>query len=345
MTVIPQPAKRRVWIGRWVGILISLALLVWVLRAFDLAEVVRALQAANYLYLLPVLVLIVLNFSLRALRWGTLFGDAKVPCWSSLFVAMMIGYLANNILPARAGELVRAYVLGQREGAAKSTVLATVVVERVADLMVALLLLAAVLLFYPLPAWLGRVGIVVGAVGLAALAFLALLNLWGLPLVTWIVHLLRFLPKNLLRQIEAVGSGFVAGVSGLRNGRRALRFLGYTVLIWLMEVATTFLIARAFDLPVTVGGSLFVMLVVALGTMVPSSPAYIGTYEFFGANALALLGVTGGKSLSFVLMMHAVTFAGASLIGALCLAFQKFESILPWPRKPMLCDDWQITER
>ncbi len=105
-------------IGRWLGILISLALLVWVLRAFDLAEVVRALQAANYLYLLPVLALIVLNFSLRALRWGTVFGDTRVPRWGSLFVAMIIGYLANNILPAWAGELVRAYVLGQREGVA-----------------------------------------------------------------------------------------------------------------------------------------------------------------------------------------------------------------------------------
>lgn len=311
-------------LGTWLGILISLALLAWVLRAFDLAEVSRALQAANYLYLAPVLVLLVADFALRALRWGTLFGGTRVPCWSSLFVTMMIGYLANNILPARAGELVRAHVLGQREGVAKSMVLATVVVERLADLVVALLLLAIVLLFYPLPAWLGRVGLIVGAISLAASAFLALLNLWGLRLVAWMVHLLGFLPKRLLSQIEAVGSGFVAGVSGLRSGRRALQFLGCTALIWLMEVANTFLIARAFDLPVTVGDSLFVLLVVALGTMVPLSPGYIGTYEFFGTNALALVGVTGGKSLSFVLMMHAVTFVGASLIGALCLGIQRW---------------------
>ena len=301
--------------GTWLGILISLALLVWILRAFDLAEVGRALQAANYLYLLPVLVLIVPNFALRALRWGTLFGNTRVPRWGSLFVAMMIGYLANNILPARAGELVRAYVLGQREGIAKSTVLATVVVERVADLVVALSLLAVVLLFYPLPAWLGRVGLVVGAVSLAALAFLALLNLWGLRLVAWMVHLLGFLPKSVLSRIEAVGSGFVAGVSGLHNRRRALQFVGCTALIWLMEALSIYLMVLAFHLPISLGGALFVMLVLGLGTMVPSSPGYVGTYEFFATSALALLGVTGGVALSFALAIHAITFLGSSLLG------------------------------
>lgn len=307
-------------LARLLGILISLILLVWVLRAFDLADVGCALQAANYLYLLPVAVLIVLNYAVRALRWGTLFGDTRVPGWSSLFVAMMIGYLANNVLPARAGELVRAYVLGQREGVAKSTVLATVVVERVADLVVALLLLAAALLFYPLPAWLGRAGLVVGVVGLAALAFLILVNVVGLQLVARVVRLLGFLPGTVLRRIEAVGSGFVAGVSGLRDRRRALQFLYCTTLIWMMELVTTFLMARAFHLPVTVGGSLFVMLVVGLGTMVPSSPGYVGTYEFFATSALALLGVAGGAALSFALVMHAVTFLGSSLLGVVSIA-------------------------
>ncbi len=321
-------------LARLLGIVISLALLAWVLRAFDLAEVGRALQAANYLYLLPVAVLIVLNYTARALRWGTLFGDAKVPCWSSLFVTMMIGYLANNILPARAGELVRAYMLGRREGLAKSTVLATVVMERVADLVVALLLLAVVLLFYPLPAWLGRVGLVVGAVSLTALAILVLLSIWGSRLVARMVRLLHFLPVGFVSRIEAVGDGFVAGVSGLRSWRRVGSFLGCTMLIWFLEVLGVWLIAQAFRLPLSVGGSLFVMLVVGLGTMVPSSPGYVGTYEFFATSALALLGVTGGLALSFALAMHAVTFLGASLLGAACLALTGRDvtrgTTMPW---------------
>lgn len=299
--------------------MISLVLLAWILSTFDLAEAGRALKAGNYLYLLPVAVLIFLNFSLRALRWGTLFTNTDVPHWSDLFQALMIGYLANNLLPARAGEVVRVYVLSQRKGLAKSTVLATVVVERVADLVVTLVLLAVVLLFFPFPAWLRPAGFIVGAVSLVALVFLILFNVVGERLMMRLVGLLEFLPKTLLARIEAIGRGSLVGVSGLRHRRRALQFLGCSALIWLTEVAITFLIVQAFHLNVSVGGSLFIMLAVALGTMIPSSPGYIGTYEFFATSALALLGVTGGGALSFALMLHAVTFLGTSFLGAACL--------------------------
>ena len=301
------------------GIVVSLALLVWILSAFNLADAGQAFKAANYLYLLPVAVLIFLSFLLRALRWGMLFVDTHKPDWGSLFAALMIGYLANNLLPARAGEFVRAYVLSQRKGLAKSTVLATVVVERAVDLVVTLILLAVVLLFYPLPVWLGRAGFILAMVSLVALVFLTLFNVVGERLMIRLVGLLEFLPKTLLARIEAIGRGFLVGVSGLRHRRRALQFLGCSALIWLTEVAITFLIVQAFHLNVSVGGSLFIMLAVALGTMIPSSPGYIGTYEFFATSALALLDVTGGGALSFALMLHAVTFLGASFLGAACL--------------------------
>jgi hypothetical protein len=299
--------------------MVSLVMLAWILSAFNLAEVGRALKAANYFYLLPVAVLVFLSFSLRALRWGKLFTNTHVPHWSSLFQGLMIGYLANNVLPAHAGEFVRVFVLSQRKGLAKSTVLATVVVERVADLIVTLVLLAVVLLFFPFPAWLGPAGFIVGAVSLVALVFLTLFNVIGERLMMRLVGLLEFFPKTLLARIEAMGRGFLVGVSGLRHHRRALQFLGYSALIWLTEVAITFLIVQAFHLSVSVGGSLFIMLAIALGTVIPSSPGYIGTYEFFATSALALLGVTGGGALSFALVLHAVTFLGASFLGAVCL--------------------------
>jgi uncharacterized protein (TIRG00374 family) len=328
--VSQAPSRWRTSVGPWLGILVSLALVVWVLHTFDLAQMGRALQTANYLWLLPAPVLLVLNFALRALRWGTLFGSPKAPRPSGLFTAMMIGYLANNILPARAGELVRAHVLGQREGVAASTVLGTVVVERVADLVVALLLLGLVLLFHPMPTWLRRAGTPVAVVSLGALGFLASLNACGTRLVTWSVHVLRFLPANLLNKFEALVNGFIAGVSGLRGRQRASLFLACMVLIWCLETLSVWLIAQTFAIPLSIGGSLFVMLSVALGTAVPSSPGYIGTYEFFVTSALAALGISGGTALSFALVMHAVTFMGSSLLGVACLAWhgQKLTSLL-----------------
>lgn len=320
ISIAEHPAKRNTQIGRWLGILISLALLGWVLHSFNLREAGRVLRSANYLYLVPVCALLVINFAVRALRWGVLFDDRGFPCWSELFIAMMIGYFANNILPARAGELIRAYVLGKRSGVPKSMALATVVVERVADLLVALLLLAVVLVLYPLPAWLGRAGVVVGTISLLALAFLASLNIWGSRLLNWTLRRLHYLPAGSLARIEAVGNGFVVGVRGLRNPRRALLFLSSTAVIWFLETFCVWLIAQGFALSLSFSGALFLMLAVGLGTMIPSSPGYVGTFEFFAVSALATLGVTGGRALGFTLVLHLITFLGSSTLGAICLA-------------------------
>jgi hypothetical protein len=235
---------------------------------------------------------------------------------------MMVGYLANNVLPARAGDLVRAYALGNRESIAKSTVLATVVVERVADLMITLVLLGAAFLFTPLPDWSINVGIVLSVLSLVALGFLVALNIAGMRLVEGIVRHLRFLPQSTRQRIEGIGQGFVRGVEPLRNFPRVLRFLSLSALIWFLEAAITFLTAQAFNLPLGFAGALFVLLIIAIGMAIPSAPGFIGTYEFFGINALLLMGVSGGDALGFLLVLHAITFLGTSIVGASCLVLQ-----------------------
>ncbi len=334
MTGTRKGTSWRAHVGRWLGIIVSLALLVWILRAFDLADVGRALLAANYLYLLPLIVLVVVNFTLRALRWGTLFRGASTPRWFDLFMAMMIGYLGNNILPARAGELVRAYVLGKRSGSSKSKALATVMVERVADLLVVLFLFPVLLFFYPVTDWLVRAGMVLGAIGLAATAFLASLMIWGPHLLTWTLRRLAFLPEGALTRIEAVGAGFVAGVRGFREPRQVLSFLSYTAVIWTMEAVSAWLIAQAFALPLSIGESLFVIIVVGIGMTVPSSPGYVGTYEFFALSALAVFNISGSSALGFIVTMHIVSFAGSSILGAICLAVSG-QGLMQMSRQPL----------
>lgn len=306
-------------IGPWFGIAISISLLAWVLSTFDLAEVGHALVTASYIYLLPVSILMILTFVVRSMRWGLLFGDKEVPEFGNLFMSLMIGYLGNNILPARAGELVRAYVLGRREEMSKSAVLATVLVERICDLVVMLFLIAIMLLFFPMSPWLRQAGFVAGLLSLAAMAFLISLNIWGTPLLTWSVRRLWFLPVGSLRKIESVSNGFLTGVSGLRNRQRTLLFLAWTVIIWFVEAIIVYLVVLAFDLPLSIADALFVILGVGLGMVVPSSPGYVGTYEFFATSTLALLGVTGGEALSFALAAHAITYIGSSLLGVGCL--------------------------
>jgi uncharacterized protein (TIRG00374 family) len=317
-----QTTKRRRIILRLAAFSISIIALGWLVQAFDLEELWHALQKANYWFLLPVVVLILVSLVGRSIRWGMLFAAHPSPRWKELFVAMMVGYLANNILPARAGDLVRAYSLGKRENIAKSTVLATVVVERVVDLVITLVLLGAAFLFTPLPEWSRDVGILLALLSLTAVGFLIALNRMGARLIQAILRLLRFLPENVIRRMEGLGEGFIRGVAPLSDVRRVLKFLAMSGLIWFLEVVITYLTAQAFNLPLGFLQSLFVLLIIAIGMAIPSAPGFIGTYEFFGVSALLLLGITGGEALGFLLVLHAITFLGTSILGAGCLTFQ-----------------------
>jgi glycosyltransferase 2 family protein len=323
MKSVDKIQKKHLRLGQWAGFIISIFLLWLTLRRFDVKGVWQILVSVRYIFCIPITAIVIIDFGLRALRWGQLFDTPQKPGLKNLFNAMMIGYLANNILPARAGELVRSWVLGKQENRAKTSVLATIVVERVCDLLMALLLLAVVLFYYPLPSWCRAGAPVVAAAGLAAGVFIILLNVMGERFVAAMSRLFAFLPASLNRRITVMGDCFITGVSALKGPMRMSLFIVYTLVIWLMEIAITFLVLKMFALPVSLGASMFVMLLVGLGSMIPSSPGYVGTYEFFGTNALAVLGITGSVALGATLVLHLVTFAGASVIGAVCLAFYK----------------------
>ena len=311
--------KTAQFLGRSAGIAISLALLGWLLCSFDLPSVGRAFQTANFLYLIPAAFVFGFDLVMRAGRWGTLFdGDCR-PGARSLFIAYMIGYFANNVLPARSGDLVRAYVLGEREGASKSMVLATVVVERIADLFVTILLLSFLLLLHPIPEWPARVSILLAVLGGSALLSMVILARWGAVLVRRVLKRIRFLPANLLEKIGAAGANFILGISGLRRKRNLTLFLTYTTVIWLSEIGLVWLFGLMFSLPLAFGGALFVLLSTAISMAIPSSPGSIGTFEIFTVNALKLLGITGADGLSFALLMHATTLLESSVIGVACL--------------------------
>jgi uncharacterized membrane protein YbhN (UPF0104 family) len=112
----------------------------------------------------------------------------------------------------------------------------------------------------------------------------------------------------------------------LLSPSRASYFVGASTVIWALELAVMYAVARAFSINAGPADLLFVMLMILFGTMVPSSPGYIGTFEFFGLNALAALGISGGSALGFVVALHATLLLGSTLLGVACLAWQG------WPR-------------
>lgn len=302
------------------GIGISVVAIFWLAGRFDLAEVAATLRSADPLLMAPTPLLIVASFVLRAQRWR-LVVEHKPPVryWPS-FRALMIGYLLNNLLPARAGDFARALELGRTERMSRTKVLATLVTERAVDLAITLAILSLVLLSYPaLPVWLKQAGVAIAVVSAVAIGALVLAHTMGQRLVPW-VHgwLSRWLPVRLGQRIEAMAFSALEGIAGMFRPSRAAGFIALTALIWVVEVLMVYLIARAAGLDLAPGNALFVLLVIAIGTMVPSSPGFIGTYEFFGVAALAIIGITGTSALAFVIVLHVTTLLGSTFIGAVC---------------------------
>jgi len=304
----------------WIGVSVSVAMLIWLVGTYDLQDLIEPLKTADYVYLLPVPCLVILNFGIRAFRWRSLFTESAPKSVTKVFRAMMVGYLFNNLMPAHAGDLVRAYQLSSDEGLSKSKTLATLVLERTGDLLVLMGLLSTVLLFYPaLPLWLKRSGMGVAAITLGVVTTLSLLKMFGKRLSGIVASIAACVSAGLEDRVEIMGQNFLSGLAGLFDPWTAVRFFALTCMIWSVEVATAYLVGGAFSLNMPLGTVLFVLIAIAVGTLIPASPGYIGTFEYFGISALGMVGVAGGEALSFVVTLHAIAILGSSILGAVCL--------------------------
>ena len=297
----------RRWLGLTLGLAISIVALLLAVRNVHLAEVARALAMADAGWLAIGVALTAAGLGMRALRWMWLF-DPQHPPWLPTFDALSVGYLVNNIVPARAGDLVRVYLIGEWAGTPRAQALATVMVERVMDLAVIVLLLGGLLPWLQLPAWAAR-----GGQG-AALAVGGALLLLGITAryteaAAWLVERAS---RRFLRPGAARWAGLVRewGVRLRLMGtwHPGLTMAGWSIVVWGVGGLSYYAILRAFGLALGVAPVVFLVCVEALGMTVPSSPGNVGVFEYVGVQALALWGVDPATALAATLVLHAVAY-------------------------------------
>lgn len=297
------------------GMAFSFGLAAWIISSYDIGDVLKYLSGADISYLLALPLLFPVNYLLRAVRWRALFHADIKPRTGSLLRALMVGYMMNNLLPARAGDIARIYLLGRRTSISKSTVLATVVVEKVGDLLITACLIALVLIYLPASAWIRSGGYVLAVSSLIGCVVLVLVPIFGGGLQALLVRYLRFLPVGIYNRIIAVVGNLISGIRDGIRPREIILFAAYSLVIWALEVVIMLLIARSMGIQLGFMPLLFVMLAIAVGTMIPSSPGFIGTFEYFSLKALALVSVTGPAALAFTLFYHAIVLLATTLGG------------------------------
>ena len=303
------------------GFLLTLIFGGLALYRLDLREVGSALLEADYLFVAPALLATFCGYLLRAARWRVIILPSKEVSAARLFPPLIIGFAVNNLLPARIGELARAYLLGEREGISKSLSFATVVVERILDGLTLILFLFLVSLLFALPGWGRRMGLLSALFFGGALAFLFLL-LYGREQTSGVVKRLAT-PFGLADRATQLTDSFVDGVEALRRRHLVPSLVLLSTLVWSCETTSYLFLTWAFPIslsPLTrVVAALFVMVVANLGILIPSSPGYIGTFHFFALSALAVFGVARETALSYAVVSHAMQYLLVTGLGILFL--------------------------
>ncbi|MFN3974020.1 MAG: lysylphosphatidylglycerol synthase transmembrane domain-containing protein [Dehalococcoidia bacterium] len=319
----------RFWVGVG-GSVLFLGLFLW--RA-DLPNMLHAFRQANYWYVFPGVAFYFLALWFRTLRWQVILHPLGRPMLGRLWTVMAVGYMANNLLPIRLGELVRAYFLWERERISKTSALATILVERVFDGLALLFLALLMWSFMPMSAILQSLGEQTGINWLVltlALSIPFFLAVGVLLVVAWFpkptVHLMltvaRLLPARLRRPALDLGVRFLNGLAVLKSPKRLVAILLLSLPVWLAEAAMFVVIGVGFRLDGGLGGwgglggAMVLAVVVAnLGTSLPSTGGGVGPFEFFTAATLVTLGAASSAASAFAVVAHVALLAPVTLLG------------------------------
>ena len=301
-----------------------MALIYWTLHGISAAEVAHSLSEADPLLFAGAIICATAIFPVRALRWRTILEPvaSRLP-FGPLWRATAIGMMVNNVLPARAGELARAYALKKEVQVPFATGLASLVVDRLFDAIVLLLLAALALLDPALSSKQTLAGRPLSAFGTGAGAVVLVLLLGTYALIFFPSQLLRLFElfaRRVSPSVEERGrrvlETFINGLSVLRSPRRFAAVFGWTIGHWLLNAFGIWLAFRAVGITAPFSAALFLQAFIALGTAVPSAPGFFGVFEYMSIAGLSVYGVSRQQAATWAIGYHLFSFVPITLIGA-----------------------------
>jgi glycosyltransferase 2 family protein len=312
----------------WVGLFVSIVFLSFFLRKIDWVVIWQILHSLELIYILPLMLVSFLTILIRSKRWQYLLSPIKwVPLWE-LYKATAIGFMANYLLPARAGEFVRAFLLGSRMQISKTASFATIVVERVFDGLTIMLMFLVVLFVMPFPPAHSSIFNEENIKLAGLLSFLFYLFVLGILLLMRFHSqrsnrifgfLLKPLPTGLAVKIEKKMEAFVFGLSILKNAGNMIIPCLYSGLLWGVSVTLVYLLFIPFQIKLSFLAAIFINIILVFGITLPSAPGFIGTFHWACAAALIFLGVEENLAKSYAVILWLVCFIPITFLGLFLL--------------------------
>ena len=299
-----------------VGGAISIVALWLVLRGADLARTGDILRTANLGWVGLGAVFVTADLCFRALRWQRLIRPIAAVRYLPMLGYLMVGYLANNILPARLGELVRSHYLGDREGISRASALGTVVVERVVDLVAVVVIAAAAVLLLSIRGTIGNAVLLGAAVtGLFVIVLALGIVAHRLPGLEWIRAEIERFPR-----IRDLARSLQDGLSVAARPRTVAEAIVVSALSWTMSILALAAVGQSLGIELSMAQAALIASGVALVSAVPAGPSNLGTFELAAQELGKAVGVAPAPALALGILIHLLLLLVTSVGGAIAFA-------------------------
>jgi glycosyltransferase 2 family protein len=302
-----------------VAIALAAVLLFYSLRGIEWQRVWQLIADANPGWIAVALLLGTTTLFLRACRWRVLLSAEANVSVPNVFWATSAGYFGNNFLPARAGELVRTYMISAGYKLDLPFVLATALCERIADAITLVVIAAVVLLKLP-----GQSGgfakaiPVFAALGIAGAAAIIILPLVGSTAAALVNHLP--VPHRMRERLVAILEQGLRGLRAFHHVGRLSAFCGFSAAIWVLDAIATTITAKALSLSIPLSVAFLLLAAMGLGSALPSTPGYVGIYQFVAVTVLTPFGMSRTDAIAYILVAQALSYVVIGVWGAIGIA-------------------------
>lgn len=313
----------------WIGIGVSALFLYLALRGLNLVFVWDIIKQANYWWILPGIIIYFVGVWIRTWRWHYMLRQFKAVSVRRLFPVVCIGYAGNNIYPARAGEVIRSYVLKKNEDIPISGSLATVLVERIFDGLIMLLFVFFSLPFVSgIPTQYENFVIALSIIfGVALVVFIAVAARPHWVMKLYVPIATRFIPTKIRPKFDGMVEKFLFGLASLQSPKDVVMIFFTSILIWLAETLKYWFVMHAFSFTVSFITLMLMNGIVNLFTTLPAAPGYIGTFDAPGIEVLVTVGgVDRATAAAYTLVLHAALWLPITALGV----YYFFKARLSW---------------
>lgn len=301
----------------WVGILISAVAVWFALQGIAFDKVGGAIAHLDWFWIIIAQIPYFIVLIMKVTRWQLLFMPSPKITLRRLWETLMMSYFFNTVLPARLGEIVRAYALSRSEKIGMVRVLSTILLEKILDLMTIFIFLLALLPFLDIPSDVRNIGLLVGGAFVLAFVVSILMAIYRKQAEAFIMFFLKPLPENIRGKLFGFACEVLDVLSILLDWKLSLNLWAQSIAMWVIVLVNYMFIAFAFGMPLTLELAVLLTIITNLGMAVPSAPGYIGVFE--STVILSLISFFPNKDtlFSFGLILHITSFLPVIILGAI----------------------------